>query len=157
MSRKGKIQKREVRPDSKYSNKRVAMLINKVMQDGKKEIAEKIVYTAMESIAEELNVESVKVVDDVIDNLRPNEEVRQKKVAGHAYTVPFEVDEGRSIMLALRWLVENARKRTGIPMHEKLRREMKDALNSTGGAFKKKEDSHKQADANRAYQHYGAR
>ena len=128
--------------------------INRLMLDGKKIIAEKIVYTSLKNAAEQLEKEPLEVFDQAVQNILPTVEVRPRRVGGQTYQVPMDVRPLRRRMLALRWLVQNTRKRSGRTMIEKLTGEFKDAYNGTGGSVKKKEDTHRMAEANKAFSHY---
>jgi len=155
MSRRKQADKRVILPDSKYNNLVVAKVINTVMWDGKKEVAENIVYGALEKlkgIAKDKN-ELVAFLD-VIDALKPSVEVKGRRVGGATYQVPVEVRKERQQTLAIRWLVQFARKRSERTMEDRLFKEMADALNQAGNAFKKKVDTHKMADANKAFAHF---
>ena len=155
MSRRKAATKREILPDSKYNNLVVAKCINVVMWDGKKEVAENIVYGALErlkKIAKEGN-ELVAFLE-AVDALKPSVEVKGRRVGGATYQVPVEVRPDRQQTLALRWLIMFARKRGERSMEERLFAEMRDALNGQGGAFKKKIDTHKMAEANKAFAHF---
>lgn len=155
MSRRSKAEKREILPDSKYNNLVVAKCINTVMWDGKKEVAENIVYGALDKlkkVAKEGN-ELVAFLD-AIDALKPSVEVKSRRVGGATYQVPVEVRRERQQTLALRWLVGYARKRSERSMEDRLFAELRDALNGQGSAFKKKIDTHKMADANKAFAHF---
>ena len=155
MSRRKAATKREILPDSKYHNLVVAKLINVVMWDGKKEVAENIVYGAIEklkSIAKDKDVLSVFL--EAVDALKPSIEVKGRRVGGATYQVPVEVRPDRQQTLALRWLVMFARKRGERSMQDRLFAEMRDALNGQGGAFKKKLDTHRMAEANKAFAHF---
>ena len=155
MSRRKRATKREILPDSKYNNLVVAKCINVVMWDGKKEVAENIVYGALDKlkkIAKDGNELSAFL--EAVDALKPSVEVKGRRVGGATYQVPVEVRPERQQTLALRWLIMFARKRGERSMEERLFAEMRDALNGQGGAFKKKIDTHKMAEANKAYAHY---
>ena len=155
MSRRKAAAKREILPDSKYNNLVVAKCINVVMWDGKKEVAENIVYGAMEklkSIAKDKDELSTFL--EVVEALKPSVEVKGRRVGGATYQVPVEVRKERQQTLALRWLVMFARKRGERSMEERLFAEMRDVLNGQGGAFKKKLDTHRMADANKAFAHF---
>ena len=155
MSRRKQAEKRIILPDSKYNNLVVAKAINTVMWDGKKEVAENIVYGAMDKlkkVAKDGN--ELTAFLDVVDALKPSVEVKGRRVGGATYQVPVEVRRDRQQTLALRWLVGFARKRSERGMTEKLFAEMRDALTGQGGAFKKKVDTHKMADANKAFAHF---
>ena len=154
MPRKGHIVRREVMPDPMYKSKVVTKLINKVMWDGKKVTAQKIVYGAFNLVAEKTGREALDAFQQALDNVTPMLEVKAKRVGGATYQVPMEIRADRKQALAIRWLVEYARKRNEHSMEEKLANEIMDAINQTGGAFKKKEDTHKMAEANKAFAHY---
>ncbi|MBC7218464.1 MAG: 30S ribosomal protein S7 [Candidatus Caldatribacterium sp.] len=154
MPRKGPVPKREIAPDPLYNNVDVAKLINKVMVDGKKSIAEKIVYGAFEIIREKTKRDPLEVFYQALNNVMPLVEVRPRRVGGANYQVPIEVRPDRSKSLGLRWLVQYARERQGRSMIEKLAQEIMDAANGTGGAVKKREDTHRMAEANKAFAHY---
>jgi len=157
MSRRKAATKREILPDSKYNNLVVAKCINVVMWDGKKEVAENIVYGAMEklkSIAKEKGSDELAVFLEAIDALKPSVEVKGRRVGGATYQVPVEVRKDRQQTLALRWLIMFARKRGERSMEERLFAELRDALNGQGGAYKKKLDTHRMADANKAFAHF---
>jgi small subunit ribosomal protein S7 len=156
MSRRKAATKREILPDSKYHNLVVAKLINVVMWDGKKEVAENIVYRAMEklkTIAKDGKDELVLFLE-AVDALKPSIEVKGRRVGGATYQVPVEVRPDRQQTLALRWLVMFARKRGERSMEDRLFAELRDALNGQGGAFKKKLDTHRMAEANKAFAHF---
>ncbi len=157
MSRRKSATKREILPDSKYNNLVVAKCINVVMWDGKKEVAESIVYGAMEKlepIAKEKGVDVVTLFLEAVDALKPAVEVKGRRVGGATYQVPVEVRKDRQQTLALRWLIMFARKRGERSMQDRLFGELRDALNGQGGAFKKKIDTHKMAEANKAFAHF---
>jgi small subunit ribosomal protein S7 len=154
MPRRGAVPKREIRPDPIHSDRLVSQLINKVMQDGKKSLAEKIVYEALDSLTQRSGMEPVPALKKAIDNVKPMLEVRSRRVGGATYQVPVEVPQRRSTSLAFRWIVGVARDRKGKPMAEKLAAELLDALQGTGAAVKKREDLHRMAEANRAFAHY---
>lgn len=154
MARKGHIAKREVMPDPMYNSKVVTKLINKVMWDGKKVTAQKIVYGAFDIVKEKTGREPMDAFRQALDNVTPALEVKARRVGGATYQVPMEIRADRKQSLAIRWLVEYARKRNEHSMEEKLAGEIMDAINGQGGAFKKKEDTHKMAEANKAFAHY---
>ncbi len=154
MPRKGPIQTREILPDPVYGNVLLQRFINRLMLDGKKSTSEKIVYTALTNAAVKLEVEPIEVFEKAMSNVMPQMEVRPRRVGGQTYQVPMEVRQERKSTLALRWFVTFARKRSGKGMIEKLEAEFVDAYNNTGSAVKKKEDTHRMADANRAFSHY---
>ena len=154
MPRKGHIQKRDVLPDPVYKNKVVTKLINNVMLDGKKGVAQKIVYGAFDLIKEKTGKEALEVFDEAMNNIMPSLEVKARRIGGSTYQVPIEVRPERRQALALRWLVMFSRKRGEKTMKERLANELMDAANNTGAAVKRKEDMHKMADANKAFAHY---
>ena len=150
-----KISKRKIiQYDSVYNSSLVAKLINGVMKDGKKALAEKIVYATMDTIKEKLKDDPLKVITKTIENVRPQVETRSRRVGGATYQVPMEVRKERSFSLGIRWLVENARERAGKSFQEKLMGEIVDAYNNKGGAIKKRETVQKMAESNRAFAHY---
>jgi len=150
--------KRQILPDPKYNNLLVAKFTNMVMQEGKKTIAQHIVYSAMESLAKAKNeTNALKLFNDVMDAVRPQVEVRSRRVGGANYQVPMPVSTERQNALAFRWILAAARARKGKTMAEKLSSEMIDALAGTGGAIKKKEDTHRMAEANKAFAHFARR
>jgi len=152
--RKGPAKKREVVPDPVYSQKIVSQVISQVLQSGKKGVAERIVYEAMDIIQEKTGDNPVNGLKKSIDNVRPMLEVKSRRVGGATYQVPMEVSARRGTTLALRWIVGFASARTGKKMSDRLAAELLDALNNTGTSIKKKEDLHKMAEANRAFAHY---
>lgn len=154
MPRKGHIAKRDVLPDPVYKNKVVTKLINNVMLDGKKGVAQKIVYGAFDLVAEKTGKEALEVFDEAMNNIMPSLEVKARRIGGSTYQVPIEVRPDRRQALALRWLVLFSRKRGEKTMKERLANELMDASNNTGAAVKRKEDMHKMADANKAFAHY---
>ena len=154
MPRKGHIAKRDVLPDPVYKNKVVTKLINNVMLDGKKGVAQKIVYGAFDLVAEKTGKEALEVFDEAMNNIMPSLEVKARRIGGSTNQVPIEVRPDRRQALALRWLVLFSRKRGEKTMKERLANELMDASNNTGAAVKRKEDMHKMADANKAFAHY---
>jgi small subunit ribosomal protein S7 len=152
--RKGHVPKREVLPDPLYNSKVVTKLINNIMLDGKRGIAQKIVYGAFDRIAEKTGREALEVFEEALNNIMPVLEVKARRVGGATYQVPVEVRPERRQTLGLRWSVLYARQRGEKTMVERLANEILDALNNTGGAVKKKEDTHKMAEANKAFAHY---
>lgn len=148
---------RELQPDAKYGSTKVARLINYVMRDGKKTVAQKQVYDALEMIAADLNRKPLEVLDDVLRTVAPQMEVRSRRVGGAAYQVPMPVRGRRGVALALRWLIDQANARSSKEYHsfaEKLVAEMKDALNNQGGAIAKRDAAHRMAEANKAFAHF---
>jgi small subunit ribosomal protein S7 len=154
MSRRRTAQKRDSLPDPKYKDKLVARLINVILKDGKKSTAEKICYDAFDEIAEKTNDDPVKVFKKAMDNIKPALEVKSRRVGGATYQVPVEVRQDRRVALALRWLKRYSSSRPGKSMKEKLAAEILDAANNRGTTVKKKEDTHKMAEANKAFAHY---
>lgn len=154
MPRKGHVPTREVLPDPVYHDVKVAKLINNIMQDGKKGVAQKICYSAFDIVKERTGQDALEVFSKALENIMPMLEVKARRVGGANYQVPIEVRPERRQTLGLRWLVSYARNRSERTMHERLANEIVDAFNSTGGAYKKKEDMHRMADANRAFAHY---
>ena len=154
MPRKGYIAKREVLPDPMYNNVVVTKLINNIMLDGKKGVAQSIVYGAFEIIAEKTGKDAVEVFTEAMENIMPVLEVKARRVGGATYQVPIEVRPDRRQTLGLRWLTLYARQRNERTMRERLAGEILDAVNNMGSAVKKKDDTHKMAEANRAFSHY---
>ncbi len=154
MSRRNRPEKREVLPDPKYGNVTVQRMINKVMLSGKKATAESIVYDAMEIMENRMHKPALEVLEQGVRNATPLIEVRPRRVGGATYQVPMEIREDRRMSLALRWLIQASRKRSGKTMADKLAAELMDAYSNQGGTVKKKEDTHKMAEANRAFAHY---
>ncbi|ERM90961.1 30S ribosomal protein S7 [Caldanaerobacter subterraneus] len=154
MPRRGPVPKREVLPDPVYNSVKVAKLINKVMWDGKKSLAQKICYGAFDIIREKTGRDPLEVFEEALNNVMPVLEVRPRRVGGATYQVPMEVRPERRLSLGIRWIVEYARQRSGKSMMEKLAAEIIDAANNTGGSVKKKEDTHRMAEANKAFAHY---
>ena len=154
MPRKGYIAKRDVLPDPIYNSKVVTKLINNIMLDGKKAVAQKIVYGAFDIIKEKEQKEPLEVFETALNNVMPVLEVKARRVGGATYQVPLEIRAERRQTLGLRWLVLYARKRNEKTMAEKLAGEIIDATNQNGGAYKKKEDTHRMAEANKAFAHY---
>ena len=154
MPRRGPVPPRQIAPDPRYGDVLVAKVINKVMWDGKKTIAQKIVYEALEIAAKKTGMEPVKALHEAIEKVKPEVEVRSRRVGGATYQVPVEVSERRGLSLAIRWLVEAARKRSEYRMAERLGNEIADAIAERGGAFKKREETHRIAEANQAFAHF---
>jgi small subunit ribosomal protein S7 len=152
--RRNRPEKRVVLPDPRYNNELVAHLINKIMLNGKKATAEQIVYGAMENLESRAKKPAIEALEQSIRNATPMIEVRPRRVGGATYQVPMEIREDRRLALALRWLIQNARKRAGKSMADKLSGELFDAYNNQGNTVKKREDTHKMAEANRAFAHY---
>ena len=154
MPRKGYIAKRDVLPDPMYNNKVVTKLINNIMLDGKKGVAQAICYGAFDIVKEKTGRDAIDAFETALNNVMPVLEVKARRVGGATYQVPMEIRPERRQTLGLRWLVLYARQRGEKTMKERLAAEIIDAINQTGGAFKKKEDMHKMAEANRAFAHY---
>lgn len=154
MPRRNGVPVRDVLPDPVYGSKVITKFINQVMLDGKKELAQKLVYGAFDLVKEKLNAEPKDVFDQAIENVKPVLETKARRVGGANYQVPMEVRPARRQTLAIRWVVDSARKRSERTMEERLAGEIIDAYNNAGGAFKKKEDMHRTAEANKAFAHY---
>ena len=154
MSRKKRAPKRIFYPDSKYESFVLAKFINFIMQHGKKSTAEKIIYTALDQIKNKTKQDPIKIFNDAISNIRPNLEVRSRRVGGATYQVPVEVKTKRSQTLALRWLLDASKKRKNKTMSDKLFNELMDASQKKGSAIKKREDTHRMAESNKAFAHY---
>ena len=154
MSRKKRAPKRIFYPDAKFGSLVLAKFTNFLMYDGKKTTAERIIYTALDKIKEKTKEDPIKVFNDAVNNIRPNLEVRSRRVGGATYQVPQEVKSKRSQTLALRWLLEATRKRKNKSMSDKLFNELMDASQNKGASIKKREDTHKMAESNKAFAHY---
>ena len=154
MPRKGHVAKRDVLPDPIYNSKLVSRLINNIMQDGKKGTAQTILYNAFDIIAEKTGSEPMEVFEEAIENIMPVLEVKARRIGGANYQVPVEVRPERRITLGLRWLVQYSRSRGEKTMEQRLANEIIDAANNTGASVKKREDTHKMAEANKAFAHY---
>ena len=154
MPRRARPAKREITPDAMYHNENVARLINKIMTRGKKSTAERIVYGALQIMEQKVSKEPVNVLELAIKNATPLLEVKPRRVGGATYQVPVEVRPDRGLSLSLRWLIKSARARAGKTMAEKLAAELTDASQGEGATIKKREDTHKMAEANRAFAHY---
>ena len=154
MPRRTKVVKRQSPPDAQYSSRLLAVFINKVMQRGKKSTAERIVYSALDRVGAEQQREALEVFEQAVQNATPVVEVKPRRVGGATYQVPVDIRAERRQALALRWLLQSARARRGRSMSERLAAELMDAANGQGATVKKKEDTHRMADANRAFVHY---
>ncbi|MBC7880388.1 MAG: 30S ribosomal protein S7 [Anaerolineae bacterium] len=154
MSRRNRSIQRPVTPDPVFTSRLVTMMINKLMLSGKKATAERILYAALERIQERTGREPIDVFNNAVMNCTPRVEVKARRVGGATYQVPMEVRQERGTSLALRWLVAFSRKRSGKSMVEKLSNELMDAANDTGSAIRKREETHRMADANKAFAHY---
>ncbi len=154
MPRRKVTRNKETIYDAVYSSSHIAKLINGIMQDGKKSVAEKIVYGSMDVLKEKLNEDPLKVVLKAIENVRPQTETRSRRVGGATYQVPMDVRKERSYALGIRWIISNAKDRGGKSFKDKLVGELMDAFSEKGGAMKKRETVHKMAESNRAFAHY---
>ncbi|MDC1495381.1 30S ribosomal protein S7 [Amylibacter sp.] len=154
MSRRHSAVKREVLPDAKYGNTVLTKFMNNLMLDGRKSAAERIVYGALDRVEAKLKRTPIEVFEEALDNIKPAVEVRSRRVGGATYQVPVEVRVERREALAIRWLIKASRTRNENTMEERLAAELMDAINSRGSAVKKREDTHKMADANKAFSHY---
>jgi small subunit ribosomal protein S7 len=154
MSRRHAAEKRDILPDAKYGDKVLTKFMNNLMLDGKKSVAESIVYCALERVQSKLKRAPIEAFHEALENVKPSVEVRSRRVGGATYQVPVEVRTERREALAIRWLITAARKRNENTMEERLAAELSDAVNNRGTAVKKREDTHKMADANKAFSHY---
>lgn len=154
MPRRAAASRREIQPDPKFNNRLVTQLTNKIMLDGKKSLAERIVYGAFDLVEEKTGEDPLSVFKKAMDNVRPTLECKPKRVGGATYQVPMEVNSRRATTLAIRWIVDYSRSRKEHTMKERLANEIIDASNNTGAAVKKREDMYKMAEANRAFSHY---
>ena len=154
MPRRREVPKRVILPDPKYNDKTVAKLINILMVGGKKSVAESILYHALDIVADKTGEEAVKALKKSLDNIKPTLEVKSRRVGGSTYQVPIEVRVDRRLSLAMRWLIKYSAARSEKTMTEKMAGEILDAFNNRGAAVKKREDTHKMAEANRAFAHY---
>ena len=154
MPRKGPVPKRDILADPKFNSIKVAKFINQIMQRGKKSVAEKIMYSALDQISDKSKQDPLKVFDDALDQVAPQVEVKSRRVGGATYQVPIEVKSSRKMALAMRWLVTSAKKRSEKKMADKLANELLEASDGRGEAVKKRQDTHKMADANKAFSHF---
>ena len=154
MPRRREVEKRDILPDPKFNNKLVAKFVNSLLKQGKKSVAESILYGAFDIIEKRLKEQPVEIFEKALNNVKPIIEVKSRRVGGSTYQVPTEVVPARRTALAIRWLISNAQERTEKAMREKLAGELIDAANNRGGAIKKKEAVHKMAEANKAFAHY---
>jgi len=154
MPRRREVPKREILPDPIYNSQLVTKFINVIMRDGKRAVAEKILYQALDSIAERSGDDPMKVFKKAVENVKPAVEVKSRRVGGSTYQVPVEVKHNRKLALSMRWLISTAKSRGEKTMRQRLANELMDAAEGRGGAVKKKEDTHRMADANRAFAHY---
>ncbi len=154
MARRREVPKREILPDPKFGNQTVAKFVNVIMLDGKKAVAERIMYGALDLIAERAKRDPLEVFNEALENVRPQVEVKSRRVGGATYQVPVEVRPARRTALAMRWIAEAARRRNEKSMTQRLAHELMDAAENRGGAAKKREDVHRMAEANKAFSHY---
>ncbi len=154
MSRRVAATKREILADPVYNSQLVSKFINVIMKDGKKTVAERILYKALESIGERTDDDPIQVFKKAVDNVKPTVEVKSRRVGGSTYQVPVEVRPGRRLALSFRWILQSAARRGEKTMKQKLAGELMDAAGSRGGAIKKKDDTHRMAEANKAFAHY---
>ena len=154
MSRRRAAIKKEVLPDHKFKDKILSKFMNRIMLDGKKSVSERIIYNALEQIKSKTKEDPIKIFNDAVNNIRPNLEVRSRRVGGATYQIPVEVKTKRSQTLALRWLIAACRKRKDKKMSDKIFNEIYDAYQNKGSAIKKKEDTHKMAESNKAFAHF---
>mgnify|MGYP006306263001 CR=1 FL=1 len=154
MPRKYTPPKQEVQPDVRYDSMLVSHFINRIMMGGKKSVAQRIMYETLDRMEERMGKPALEVLEQAVGNVRPSLEVKPRRVGGSTYQIPVEVPRGRQASLAMRWLLEAARSRPGHSMAEKLAAELMDAANETGAAYRKKEEMHRMAQANRAFAHY---
>jgi len=154
MPRKGTVRRRVPPPDSKYNSRLVSKFINCIMRRSKKSLAERILYNALDIIQKKTNQDPLKIFERAVENVKPSLEVKPRRVGGATYQVPVEVRPERRTSLAIRWIIKYAKERQGKSMQEKLAEELLDAANNKGAAIKKREDTHRMAEANRAFAHY---
>ena len=154
MPRRARVEKRELVPDARYGSKTLTRFTNKLMVSGKKSVAERIVYDAMERIEQQLRRSPLDVFDQALRNATPILEVKPRRVGGATYQVPVEIKGDRKVSLAMRWLIGSARSRSGRSMSEKLAAELMDAFNNTGATIRKRDETHRMAEANKAFSHY---
>jgi len=154
MPRRREVPKRKIKPDTRYGSELVSRFVNKIMLDGKKSVAEKVVYSALDLVEERTNEPAIEVFQRAMDNVRPHVEVKSRRVGGSTYQVPTEIRPARQTALAMRWLINYSKSRSEKGMSKKLAAEFVDAANSRGASVKKREDTHKMAEANKAFAHY---
>jgi small subunit ribosomal protein S7 len=154
MSRRHSAETRKIIPDARYHNLTIAKFMNYVMESGKKSVAENIIYGTLDILAKQTKNDPIQTFMDALENIKPTVEVRSRRVGGATYQVPVEVRANRSLALALRWIIDAARKRKEKTMQQRLANELLDALNKKGTAIKKREDTHKMAEANKAFAHF---
>jgi small subunit ribosomal protein S7 len=154
MPRRYRPEKRTVEPDLRYNNMHVSMFVNRLMRDGKKSTAQRVLYDSFDLIEERLSRPPIEVFEEALDNVKPQVEVKPRRVGGATYQVPIPVDSRRQIVLAMRWILQAARNRSGRSMAEKLAAEFMDAAGNQGTAIKRRDDTHRMAEANRAFSHF---
>lgn len=154
MPRRYRPEKRTVEPDLRYNNMHVSMFVNRLMRDGKKSTAQSVLYDSFDLIEERLSRPPIEVFEEALDNVKPQVEVKPRRVGGATYQVPIPVDARRQIVLAMRWILQAARNRSGRSMAEKLAAEFMDAAGNQGTAIKRRDDTHRMAEANRAFSHF---
>ncbi len=154
MARRRRAEKRSVTPDPKFNSELVAKIINYVMERGKKTTAERIVYGALTTIDEKMSEDPLEVLIRAVDNMKPRVEVKSRRVGGATYQVPVEVHRDRQLALAIRWMISSSKGRRGVPMQRAVAMELMDAYNNQGSVIKKKDDTHRMAQANKAFAHY---
>lgn len=154
MSRRHSAEKREVLPDAKFGDKTLTKFMNSLMLNGKKSVAERIVYSALDTVSKKVSRDPIEIFHEVLGKIKPEVEVRSRRVGGATYQVPVEVRFDRQVALAIRWLIAAARSRNENTMQERLAGELLDCLNGRGAAVKRREDTHKMAEANKAFSHY---
>ena len=154
MARRNRPEKREVEPDLRYNSVRISMFVNRLMRDGKKSLATRILYQSLETVERRMDKPGLEVFEDALRNVMPSVEVKARRVGGSTYQVPMSVEPRRQVVLAMRWILAAAKSRGGRTLADKLAAEFMDAANNQGAAVKKKDDTHRMADANRAFAHY---
>lgn len=154
MARRRRADRRDIQPDLKYNSEVVACFITQMMRKGKRSVAERIIYDALGEVENKLDGDPVEIFETAIDNVRPQLEVKSRRVGGATYQVPLEVSSDRGRSIGMRWLIQFSKGRKGVPMSKALATELIDAYNETGAAIKKRDDTHKMAQANRAFAHY---
>ena len=154
MARRRRADKRSIEPDLVYNSEIVARFVTQMMRRGKRSVAERIIYDALEEVQTKLDGDPVEIFETAIDNVRPQLEVKSRRVGGATYQVPIEVTSDRGRSIGMRWLIQFSKNRKGVPMSKALAAELLDAYNETGAAIKKRDDTHKMAQANRAFAHY---
>lgn len=154
MARRNRPEKREVEPDLRYNSVRISMFVNRLMRDGKKSLATRILYQSLDKVEQRMDKPGLEVFEDALKNVMPSVEVKARRVGGSTYQVPMSVEPRRQIVLAMRWILAAAKSRGGRTLADKLAAEFMDAASNQGAAVKKKDDTHRMADANRAFAHY---